>query len=93
MIDLGDFGWLIYSLTHLAFMALIWKAKTGHHHYAILLLVCRSHWIELNWIELNWILAVYASWYEDIMELAKASGRDPAEIENELASIVGGLQG
>ena len=35
------------------------------------------------------IMAAYSSWYEFITELPMASGKDPAEIENELASIGG----
>ena len=38
-------------------------------------------------------MATYTNWYEVIMELAMASGRDPAEIWNELASIGRGFQG
>ena len=37
------------------------------------------------------IVAAYTSWYEVIIELTMASGRDPAEIENELASIGAGF--
>ena len=37
-------------------------------------------------------MAAYTSWYEVITELATASGRDPAMIENELSSIGGGFQ-
>ena len=36
-------------------------------------------------------IAVYTSWYKVIMELATDSKRDPAEIENKLASIGGGF--
>ena len=38
-------------------------------------------------------MAAYNSWYKVITELAMASGRDPDEIENEMALIGGGFQG
>ena len=37
------------------------------------------------------ITAAYTSWYRVITELAMVSGRDPAKIEYELASIGGGF--
>ena len=37
------------------------------------------------------IMGIYTSWYKITTELTSALGRDPAEIQNEFASLGGGF--